>query len=106
MSHSAKSVENIDAQQSALFNMICDDLESKSYSVQQNALPAALIKLLCERVKSEDEPHYRSAGIGRSTAHHENKGTRRDEIAWIDDELPTDQSWNCTSSGKVVFLSL
>ena len=73
MSHSAKSVENIDAQQSALFNMICDDLESKSYSVQQNALPAALIKLLCERVKSEDEPHYRSAGIGRSTAHHENR---------------------------------
>lgn len=94
MAPSTEYAENIDGQQSVLFHMICDDLKSKSYSVQKNAIPAVLIKLLYDRVNSKNGPHYTSAGIGRSTTYHTNQNIRRDEIAWIDDDIPTDSRWN------------
>ena len=83
-----------DTDQTVLFGNICDDLVEKSYSVQQNALPEVLIKLLTDRVNIGAEPKYKSAGIGRETAHHKNQNVRRDEISWINDILPTDKKWN------------
>lgn len=112
MPPSKTSIENIDTNQSVLFRTICDDLVSKSYSVQQNALPKTLIKLLCERVKSDGGPHYTSAGIGRSAYHHKNHNIRRDKIAWIDDESSTDHKWNQwtealrTALNRQIFLGL
>lgn len=94
MPTSKESSENIAEQQSVLFRIICNDLKTKSYSVQQNALPVALIKLLSERINCGDGPDYTSAGVGRSTSHHINQGIRSDQTAWIDDDTPTDLKWN------------
>jgi len=82
------------ADQSAAFSAICDDLVAQSYSVQNNALPEALIKLLSDRVHIGEGPHFKPAGIGRKSDHHKNQNIRRDQIAWIDDEMLTDQKWN------------
>ena len=79
--------------QAVLFRQICEDLTKQSYSIHLNAIPKALIMLLSDRVKSENGPHYISAGIGRKTDHHLNQNVRNDEIAWIDDDLPTDHIW-------------
>ncbi|MBT5186378.1 MAG: 2OG-Fe(II) oxygenase [Kordiimonadaceae bacterium] len=94
MSPSNPTSINIDVIQAVLFDVICKDLSTKSYSVQKNAIPEELINLLCERVNSEDGPHYKSAGIGRSVSQHKNQSVRRDKIAWIDDDMLIDQKWN------------
>jgi SM-20-related protein len=86
--------ENTHKNQSVLMSSICDDLISKSYSVQHNALPKQLINLLSEYVTGEDGPTYVTAGIGRSRSHHKDQNIRRDKISWIDDKNATDQRWN------------
>ena len=83
-------LEYNDVGQSVLFSAICDDLVAQSYSVQLDALPEVLIKLLSDRVHIGEKPHYTSAGIGRKSDHHNNQKFRRDQIAWIDDETLSD----------------
>ncbi|MDG1709494.1 MAG: hypothetical protein P8H03_12075 [Emcibacteraceae bacterium] len=94
MHHSKKKpTKNDDAQQAVLLTSICDDLAKKSYSVQRNAIPNALLMLLCDHVKYENVSRYRKAGIGRSAHHHENQNIRNDEIVWIDDDTPANHQW-------------
>ena len=91
------SEDSLNAHQSLLFRGICDDLREKSYSVQQEALPEELMKLLCARTHCEDDLDYASAGIGRSIDHHKNQNIRRDEISWIGNDVSTDRKWNAWS---------
>lgn len=87
-------LEDTDIDQAVLFGSICDDLVTKSYSVQINALPQTLIKLLSDRAGYEDDLQYKSAGIGRATDHHKNKNIRRTDIVWIGNEIFPDNKWN------------
>ena len=66
-------LEDTDIDQAVLFGSICDDLVAKSYSVQRNALPHGLVKLLSERARYEDDLQYTPAGIGRAIDHQKNQ---------------------------------
>lgn len=87
-------LEDADIDQAALFGLICDDLVAKSYSVQINALPQGLVKLLSDRASYEDGLQYTPAGIGRATDHHKNQNIRRTDIVWIGNEIFPDNKWN------------
>lgn len=89
----AAGAADYDRSQSDLFQAICFDLERKSWSVRENALPAALAKALRNRAGSADIPAYKAAGIGRSDGFHTNASERRDKISWIDQSHPADQAW-------------
>ena len=87
-------LEDTDIDQAVLFGSICDDLVAKSYSVQRNALPHGLVKLLSERARYEDDLQYTPAGIGRAIGHQKNQTIRRTDIVWIGNEIFPDKKWN------------
>lgn len=94
MHHSNKKPSAIDgAHQFVLLTNICDDLIKKSYSIQRNALPKTLLKLLCDHAKCKNSTLYHRAGIGRSANYQQNQDIRNDQIAWIDDDTPANHQW-------------
>lgn len=77
----------------AIFDLIANDLQTKGYSVQPNALPDALVTALYEQCCALGEHEFANAGIGRGPHELINERVRRDEICWITPKMPAGQAW-------------
>ncbi len=67
-----------------MFELIANDLRSKGYSIQKDALPPRLISELLNVFASIPSEALKQAGIGRANDRQANHEIRRDEIAWIE----------------------
>lgn len=112
MPHSKKPTTIDGLHQAVLLANICDDLAKKSYSVQRDALPKTLLKLLCDYIKCGNNSRYHKAGVGRSANYHQNQSIRNDKIVWIDDDSPANHLWIAwmetlrTEINRTLFLGL
>jgi SM-20-related protein len=71
---------------STLFDAIATDLQTKGYSIQEQALEGQLLARLLHSLQASE---MKEAGIGRQQQQQANANIRRDTIAWIEN---TDQS--------------
>ena len=67
----------------ALFARIADDLQSKGYSLQHQALPDDLALALFQYQNQLSDTQFDPAGIGRGHGFMQNTFVRSDEICWI-----------------------
>jgi SM-20-related protein len=67
------------------FINIADCLRSNGYIVARDVLPAELLNLLHQQVRTLDEGYFKRAGIGRDNDFHINQQVRSDKILWLDE---------------------
>lgn len=76
-----------------LFAQICDDLVSKGFSVQANAVPKSLSKVVYEEQQQLTQHEFLRAGIGRKQQFNKNEHVRSDAICWLIGQSNASQRW-------------
>lgn len=83
----------IEQQKKSLFAQMTNDIFEKGYSVQPNALPLELSRILHQQVLSISDSEFMNAGVGRQREHMNNDFVRRDEICWITGDSDAGKAW-------------
>ncbi|NMH59295.1 2OG-Fe(II) oxygenase [Alteromonas ponticola] len=89
------NVINLPAQHdnSHLFELIAQDIETKGFSIRPGALPALIAESLLSHQLSLNSAKYQDAGIGRGEDQITNRFVRTDEICWINGESDAGKRW-------------
>lgn len=79
----------------ALIAKIAFDLQEKGISIQQNAIPEALVSQLRTQFEQGEmtEGFLTSAGIGRKQQFQQNRQIRQDSIRWIEGSSEVEIRW-------------
>ncbi|AXR06900.1 2OG-Fe(II) oxygenase [Salinimonas sediminis] len=77
----------------ALYERIAADLQQQGFSVQHNALPAAMTSALYQYQRELSHEYFAEAGIGRKQKFHKNEAVRTDKVCWIDGTSSTGDIW-------------
>ncbi|QJR82374.1 2OG-Fe(II) oxygenase [Alteromonas pelagimontana] len=76
-----------------LFEKIVEDLCTKGYSIQHQALPTGLSQQLSDCQHRLSDHNFTAAGIGRQQEYQKNSFVRTDEICWIDGTSEAGRRW-------------
>ncbi|MAM70330.1 MAG: 2OG-Fe(II) oxygenase [Gammaproteobacteria bacterium] len=76
-----------------LFAGIGEEIYSKGYSIQHNAVPVDLCESLFMHLQQMDDEQFVNAGIGRQRDYSVNGFVRRDEICWINGNSDCGAAW-------------
>lgn len=76
-----------------LFNRISNDLFSKGYSANINALPIKLANQLYSHVSEMTNESFEQAAIGRDREHTQNSLIRSQKQSWISGDSTANLSW-------------
>ncbi|WP_370263253.1 2OG-Fe(II) oxygenase [Limnobacter sp.] len=72
---------------------IANDLRAYGYSIQEKALPEAMVAALRQSMTSEGVSDFKPAGVGRGGGHRQERSIRGDHIAWIEPTDPAKEQW-------------
>lgn len=88
-----------------LYGNIAEAISRKGYSINFNALPAALSEKLWLHLQQMNSEKFASAGVGRAWHHQLNRFIRRDEICWINGESEAGRAWLEWTQSLQVYLN-
>jgi len=89
----------------SLFEAIANDIASKGFSINPEALPLDLTHLLAQQITTMPETHFKRAGIGRATEHMVNDLVRTDAICWINHDSEAGIEWLNWAQSLQAFLN-
>ena len=76
-----------------LLKTICDGLKSDGYVIIDHAFPAEFIDGLQNHLKNLSVGDFKTAGIGRAVDFQKDQAIRSDQILWLDETEPKNQSY-------------
>lgn len=79
--------------QQDLLERIAADLATQGYTIQPQALPAALAQALAAEIRNMPDAQFEQAGVGRQQGHQVNDNIRSDSISWISKDTPAGEAW-------------
>ena len=88
-----------------LFNTIAEDISSKGYSINFNALPPHLSESLWLHLQNMNKTKFSPAGIGRKNYKTLNKFIRRDVISWITGSSVAGSAWLAWANELQMYLN-
>ena len=75
-----------EAAEEPLFGAIAEDLETRGYSIQPNALPIGVSEYLSARIHALEESDFAEAAVGRGVNSVQNRFVRQNKIHWAQDD--------------------
>lgn len=93
------------ADNETLFETIANDISTKGFSINFNALPATLSESLWMHLQAMNSEKFVSAGVGRQSNHQLNPFVRNDEISWINGDSEAGRAWLEWTQALQLFLN-
>lgn len=88
-----------------LFESISNDIGTKGYSIQADALPKSLANLLLQHITTLPKENFKRAGVGRADDLTINDLVRTDEVCWIAGNSMAGSAWIEWASSLQQFLN-
>ncbi len=93
------------AQRLAGFDGMVQNLLDTGYSVQTNALPPLLCRMLSDEIQERNPARFHKAGIGKNRKSKLNSRVRSDEISWIEGTSKSGAAWLAWAASLQMYLN-
>jgi len=80
-------------QHTAFFDTLADELVDRGYAILHQGVPTELCCQLRSRIQELDDEDFKRAGIGREQDHQINNQIRRDQIRWLSQNNPVENTY-------------